>query len=157
MPGKTHSKLTTQNIILNALPKKDFEALRAHLEPVELSLGQVLFRPDEAIEYVYFPNNSMASVVATTPEGQCAEVGVIGREGIVGINVLLGADSIPNECFMQLADGALRMKTQAARDEFKKGGAFQSLSLLYINAFMLQVSQTALCNRLHSIEERLCR
>jgi CRP-like cAMP-binding protein len=99
----------------------------------------------------------MVSVIATTSDGQCAEVGVIGREGIVGVDVLLGVDSTSNESTIQLSDGALRIKTEAVRKEFNKGGAFQKLSLLYIHALMMQISQTALCNRLHTIEQRLAR
>jgi CRP-like cAMP-binding protein len=157
MQKKPQASLTTKNFILNALPKKDFERLHAHLEPVELALGEIIYRPDKPIKYIYFPENSMASIVATTSSGQCVEVGVVGREGIVGVNVLLGVDSIANECFMQRGDGALRMKTETARQVFKEGGAFQDLSLRFINFLMLQISQTALCNRLHSVEEKLCR
>jgi CRP-like cAMP-binding protein len=157
MQKKPQASLTTKNFILNALPKKDFERLHAHLEPVELALGEIIYRPDKPIKYIYFPENSMASIVATTSSGQCVEVGVVGREGIVGVNVLLGVDSIANECFMQRGGGALRMKTETARQVFKEGGAFQDLSLRFINFLMLQISQTALCNRLHSVEEKLCR
>jgi CRP-like cAMP-binding protein len=157
VPEKARPHLSTKNFILNSLPKKDLERLHVHLEPIELALGEVIYRPEEPIKYVYFPNNSMASLVATTASGQSAEVGVIGREGIVGANVLMGVDSIVNECFMQRSGDALRIKTKAAREEFKEGGAFQDMSLRFINALMLQISQTALCNRLHSIEERLCR
>lgn len=157
MQKTTQTPLKTRNLILNSLPKKDLEHLHDYLKPVELALGQVLYRPNEPIKYVYFPENSMASVVATTASGQCAEVGVVGREGIVGVNVLLGVDSIANECFIQNADGALRMETKIARQVFREGGAFQDASLRFINSLMMQISQTALCNRLHSIEERLCR
>jgi CRP-like cAMP-binding protein len=157
MHDQTPSRHTTKNHILNALPDEDYHRLHQHLEEVQLTLGQVLYRPDELIKYVYFPDDSMNSVVATTPDGQCAEVGVIGREGICGVDVLMGVDSTSNENIIQIPDGALRIKTETIRAEFKRGGAFQDLALLYIHALMMQISQTALCNRLHSLEQRLAR
>lgn len=153
----TESPVSTKNYILNSLPKADFERLLPDLEPVKLALGEVLYRPEQSIKYVYFPNDAMVSVVATTPEGQCAEVGVVGREGMVGVDVLMGADSTLNECFIQLPDGGLRMTTAAVRKHFKQGGALQESLLSFIRLLMLQISQTALCNRLHTVEERLAR
>ena len=147
----------TKNQILNALPDEDYQRLHNHLEPVELKLGQVLYRPEETITDVYFLNNAMSSVIATTPDGQSAEVGVVGREGIVGIDVLMQVDSSPNEQIIQLPGGALRIRTEIIREEFKRGSAFQDLSLRYIHALLSQISQTALCNRLHSVEQRLSR
>jgi CRP-like cAMP-binding protein len=149
--------ISTKNQILNALPKEDYARLEPHLEEVKLTLGQVLYHAEEPIKYVYFPNHAMASVIATTSEGECAEVGVIGREGVVGIDVLMGVDSTINECIIQLPDGALRIKTDIIRKEFKAGGALHDILLRYMHALMMQISQTALCNRLHSIEQRLAR
>jgi CRP-like cAMP-binding protein len=157
MHDQIQSRPKTKNQILDALPDEDYQRLHQHLEPVELTLGQVLYRPNEPIKYVYFPNDSMNSVIATTQDGQCAEVGVIGREGICGVDVLMGVDSTSNENIIQLPDGALRIRTETIRAEFKRGGAFQELALLYIHALMMQISQTALCNRLHSVEQRLAR
>lgn len=157
MHDQPQTRPTTKNHILNALPKEDYERLRSHLEEVSLTLGQVVYQPDESIKYVYFPNNAMASVIATTPDGQCAEVGVIGREGAAGVSVLMGVDSTPHQTTIQLADGALRISTKAIREEFKRGGALQQILLRYMHAMMMQISQTALCNRLHSVEERLSR
>ena len=153
----TQTQLSTKNYILNNLPKADFERLLPDLEAVTLAHGEVLYRPEEPIKYVYFPNDAMCSVVATTAEGQCAEVGVIGREGMVGVDVLMGADSSLNETFIQLPDGGMRMKASAIREQFKAGGALQDSLLKFIRLLMLQISQTALCNRLHTVEERLSR
>lgn len=157
MSEQNQSRHSTKNQILLALPDEDYQRLHPYLEPVELKLGQILYRPEEPISYVYFPNNAMASIIATTPDGQAAEVGVVGREGISGVDVLMGVDSTPNEAMIQLPDGALRIKTETIREEFKRGGAFQNLSLKYIHALMMQISQTALCNRLHNVEQRLAR
>lgn len=151
------ARRSTKNHILKVLSDEDYARLHPHLEPVELALGQVIYQPEESIEYIYFPNNAMASLIATTAEGQCAEVGVVGREGIVGVDVLMGVDSTTNECIVQIADGALRIKTERAREAFGASREMNTLLLRYIHALMMQISQTALCNRLHSIEQRLAR
>ena len=151
------SPVSTKNYILNSLPAAEFERLLPDLEPVKVGLGAILYRPEQTIEYVYFPNDAMASIVATTTEGQSAETGVVGREGIVGVDVLMGSDISFNETFIQLAGGGLRMKTSVIRERFKEGGALQNSILKFIRLMMLQISQTALCNRLHTVEERLAR
>jgi len=153
----TLPRLSTVNHILKALPEEDYERLLPDLEPVELALGQVLYRAEEPIRHVYFPNNSMVSVVANTLEGQCAEVGVIGREGMIGIDVLLGSDSTLNENIVQHANGALRINTTAIKTEFKRGGVLHDSLLRFTRLLMIQISQTALCNRLHTVDERLAR
>src|SRR4051812_25877760 len=115
MPDQTQSRFPTKNYILNSLPDEDYQSLHPHLEPFKLPLGEVLYRADQQIKHVYFPDNAMISVIATTSEGQCAEVGVIGWEGVAGIDVLMGVDSTSNESMIQLADGALRISTEAIR------------------------------------------
>ncbi len=153
-PFKRHS---TNNEILNALPDDVIKRLQPDLEKSALALGQVLYRAEDKTDYVYFPDNSMVSVLANTVEGQCAEVGVVGREGVVGLNVFLGVDSTPNELLVQISDGSTRIGVKAARREFARGGELQNLILRFTHDFMTQISQTALCNRLHTIEERLSR
>jgi CRP-like cAMP-binding protein len=157
MHDKSETRLSTKNYILDALPAEEYERLRPHLERVELSLGEVIYHPDERIKYVYFPEDAMSSVIATTPDGASAEVGVIGSEGIVGIAVLMGLDSTPNECIIQLQGFALRIKAEEIRKEFKQNGVFHDIVLKYIHALIMQISQTALCNRIHVIEQRLSR
>lgn len=148
---------STNNFILRTLPADEFERLAPDLEPVELALGQTIYRAETAIDYVYFPNRSMVSVVANTAFGQCAEIGVIGSEGMTGIEVLLGDDTTLNDHIVQYQDGAHRIKTAAIRREFKRGGALHDLLLRFTRLLMVQIGQTALCNRLHSVEERLAR
>lgn len=99
----------------------------------------------------------MVSVVSNSAQGQTVEIGVIGREGMAGIDVLLGVDSTPNESMAQIPDGAFRVKTEIIRREFKRGGALHDLLLRYLHTLMMQISQSAACNRLHTIEERLAR
>lgn len=154
---RTQSRFAIDNYILNALPEEDFSRLLPELRAVELPHGQILYAPDEAIEHVYFPNNSTASIVAMTADGQCVESAVIGREGMAGINVLMGVEAMPNEVIVQLGGDALQMSTAAIRREFKRGGAMQDLLLRFTHALMIQIGQTTLCNRLHSIDRRLSR
>lgn len=153
----TQPAVSTKNLILQSLPKEDYERLLPDLESVELPLGQILYRAEEPIEYVYFPNNAMVSVIANTYEGQCAEVGVIGREGMTGMESLMGANYTLNENLVQHADGALRININAIKREFERGGALHDSLLNFTRLLMIQISQTALCNRLHTIEERLSR
>jgi CRP-like cAMP-binding protein len=157
MPKQSQSRIPTLNYILNALTDDDYQRLLPHLEEVELSLGGELYQPNEPIRFAYFPNSSMVSVIAVTFEGDNAETGVIGREGIVGIDVLMGVDSTPNLYLVQLADSALRISTEAIRNEFNRGSAFQRIALRFMHAMMTQIGQTALCNVRHIVEQRLAR
>ncbi len=150
-------RLPTRNYILNSLSEEEYARLQPDLEAVALLLGQILYRAEEPVEYVYFPSNSMVSVVATTSAGQCAEVGVIGWEGMTGMDVLMGSGSTLNDHVVQHPNGALRIKTAAIRKEFKRGGALHDSLLSFARLMMIQIGQTALCNRLHTAEERLAR
>ncbi len=149
--------LYTKNHILNSLPAEHLERLKPLLERVELPLSKILFHPEQKISHVYFPDRSMISVVAYISNGQGTEVAVIGREGVVGLDVVMGSDRATNQHITQLADGALRIKTADIRTEFARGGHFQEQMLLFMRKFIVQISQTALCNRLHTTEKRLSR
>lgn len=155
--ASAQSRFPIKNYILNALPEEDFNRLLPHLTVVELIHGQILYRPDEPIEHVYFPNNSTVSIVAMTADGQCVESAVIGREGMAGINVLMGVDAMPNEIIIQLTGDAMQMSTAVIREEFRRSGAMQNLLMRFTHALMIQIGQTTLCNRLHSIDERLSK
>jgi CRP-like cAMP-binding protein len=156
MPGKI-PRLLTNNYILNLLPDEEYKRLHPDLELVDLPRGFSIYRADEPIKHVYFPNNAMISVVTNTSSGESIEAGIIGWEGLAGIEVLMGVNSTSNESMVQLADGGLRIKTEAIRKEFDRGETLQKVALRYMHALLLQVSQTALCNRLHSLEQRLSR
>jgi CRP-like cAMP-binding protein len=149
--------LPTLNKILNSLPEEDFAKLLPDLEPVELKLGQIIYRPEEPITHIYFMNHAITSIIAVTKEGQSAEVGIIGLEGVVGMDALMGADWTLNENLVQHANGALRINVSAIKKEFVKCGALHTALLSFTRLFMIQISQTALCNRLHTVEERLSR
>jgi CRP-like cAMP-binding protein len=146
-----------ENRLLNTLPPKELKRLLPDLEPVTLSLGEVVYESQGHMEYVYFPTTSHVSLLYTMINGATAEVGLVGNEGVVGIALFMGGDTTPNRAIVQGAGDARRMKAGAMQDEFKRGGAFQQLLLRYTQALITQISQTAVCNRLHSVEQRFCR
>lgn len=145
------------NKILAALPREDFERFEAKLKPVRLALGETLYLPEQKMEYVYFVTRGVVSLLAALENGATVEAGVIGSEGMVGVPIILGADSSPNQALIQGEGDALRMSSNDARTEFRKGGRLSDLILRYTHTLFTQVAQTAACNRLHSIEQRLAR
>ncbi|HLL14419.1 MAG TPA: Crp/Fnr family transcriptional regulator [Pyrinomonadaceae bacterium] len=147
----------TRNRILNALPPEEFERLSAYLEPVELMLGEVLYRPNEPITHVYFPNVGTVSIVCQLEDGKSVEAGMVGNEGMFGVCVFLGSVTSPLQAVVQLPGNALRMRADVLRAEFKRGEHLQDLLLRYTQAFIIQIAQTAACNRIHPIDGRLAR
>jgi CRP-like cAMP-binding protein len=146
-----------QNRILAALPAEEFERLRHHLTTVTLDLKEPFWEPDQPIEYVHFPIDLVASVLAVTEEGSSVEVGTIGNEGLVGLPVFLGAPSSPGRSVTQIAGRADRMDAATFRREARREGALRDLLQRYTLAFMTQVSQSTACNRAHRAEQRLAR
>lgn len=147
----------SENRILAAMPPEDYQRLLPQLEQVELQHSQILTHAGERMEYAYFPFNSMVSLVSHTAEGESVEVGIVGFEGMANISLILGVDKAPHEAMVQIPDGAMRIKAQALMCEFKRGGALHDRLLRYTQGLLLQTSQVAACNRLHSISERLGR
>jgi len=150
-PGTAGSRL------LARLPPEELERLRPHLERVSFALGEVIYESGGRQSYIYFPTTAIISLLYLMENGSSAEMGVAGHEGLVGVALFMGGDTVPNRAVVQSAGGALRMKTQVLQDEFARGGTFQRLLLRYTQALMTQMSQTAVCNRLHTIEQQLCR
>lgn len=148
---------TANNTILASLAPDERDRLRPHIEFTRSKLGETIFNTGERIDYLYFPNNSIASVIGTTRQGGTAEIGLIGREGIVGLDLLLGARTIRNPVIIQLADGIFRLPADEALREFKRAGAFQDAVLKFTHSLLTQVSQTAVCNTLHRLDERLAK
>ena len=146
-----------QNKILAALPGKEYDRLSAHLTPVSFSSGETLYQEDDSIEYAYFPNLSVVSLVTHMKAGTSVEVGLVGNEGMVGLSVALGDDVAQNHAIVQIADGAMRIGTRELKKELKRGGQLQGLLLRYSLTLLKQVSQTAACNRNHNLGERLAR
>jgi CRP-like cAMP-binding protein len=153
----SNGKEVLGNRLLAALPPDAYERLRPHLEPIAFSLGEVVYESGAQMGYVYFPTTSHISLLYTMIDGSTAEMGLVGQEGIVGIALFMGGETTPNRAMVQGGGAAFRMKSVAMLDEFKRGGEFQHLLLRYTQALITQISQTAVCNRLHSVEQRLCR
>jgi CRP-like cAMP-binding protein len=148
---------TTLNRILQALPPEEYERLSAYLEPVEMPLGEVLYRLNEPITHVYFPNRGTVSLVCTFEDGKSVEAGMVGNEGMFGVSVFLGSITSPLEAVVQLPGDGLRMRSDVLRAEFKQCGYLQDLLLRYTQGFIIQIAQTAACNRAHPIDGRLAR
>jgi CRP-like cAMP-binding protein len=146
-----------QNRILAALPPEEYERLQKHLTPVSLPLGETLYRPEENITEVYFVNTGVISFVASLKDGGSVEVGLLGNESMIGLSIVLGDDLSPNHAIVQIADGALRMKASALREELKSDGQLLGLLLRSILLMIKQVSQTAVCNASHPVGQRLAR
>jgi CRP-like cAMP-binding protein len=147
----------TENQILAALPPADYERIAPHLEPVKLLHGHYLYHRGDRIEHVYFPTDSMVSLVSHMADGGNVEVGVTGYEGIVGLSCLLGVDKSPYETMMQIPGEVAKVPAQVIKNEFKRGGPLQDLLLRYTQSFLLMTSQVAACNRAHTVGERLAR
>ena len=146
-----------ENHLLATLLPEEFERLKPDLQPITLSLGEVIYESQAFMEYVYFPTTSHVSLLYTMVDGGTAEVGLVGNEGMVGIALFMGGDTTPNRAMVQGSGEAFRLNGATMRDEFKRGGQFQHIMLRYTQALITQISQTAVCNRLHSVEQRLCR
>lgn len=148
---------TVANNLLAALPLKEYQLLRPRLEPVALTFGDVLYRPGEPINHVYFPTDSLVSLLTVVDEHQALEVGMVGREGMLGIPLALGVGNSPVRALVQGTGMALRMTAAHFHKELKQSPLLQREVYRYTYGLMLQITQTAACNRFHQIEARLAR
>jgi CRP-like cAMP-binding protein len=146
-----------ENRLLAGLPTDEYQRLHPSLQPVSFSLGEVVYEFGGHLDYVFFPTTSIVSLLYTMENGTSAEMGLTGNDGVVGIALFMGGGTMPNRAVVQSAGSALRMRANVLQDEFARGGKFQQLLLRYTQALITQISQTAVCNRLHSVEEQLCR
>ena len=145
------------NHLLHDMPADVQERLRPGLEFIDAPLEMPLYQPYEKIKHVYFPVNSMASIVAITAAGESIEIGVVGSEGAVGLEVLMGADASPHRSMIQIGGKAYRIGRAQISEEFRRGGDLHDRILHFVQKLSVQVSQTTLCNRLHTINVRLAR
>jgi len=146
-----------ENRLLAALPASEYERLLPNLGSVHFDLGQVIYEASRNLDYLYFPTTSIVSLLYVMEDGAVAEAGLVGNEGVVGVALFLGGKTTPNRAVVQIAGDALRMEAKTLQDEFKRGGALQQLLLRYTQALITHISQTAACNRLHPLEQRLAR
>jgi len=146
-----------QNHLLNALPEEALEKLQPHLKLIDLPLGKVLYESGDTLQRVYFPTDSIVSLLYVMESGASAEISVVGNEGVVGIAVFMGGESTPSRAIVQSAGSAFSMLSQQLRSEFNNNPDVRMLMLRYTQALITQMAQTAVCNRHHSIDQQLCR
>ena len=146
-----------QNHLLSALPAAEFARLAPHLELVPMPLGEMLYEPDEKLLHAYFPTTAIVSLHYVMESGVSAESAGVGNEGVVGISLFMGGDTTPSSAVVQTAGHAYRLDGRLLKQEFNRGSLMQQLMLRYTQALITQMSQTAACNRHHSVEQQLCR
>ncbi|MBR9792041.1 MAG: Crp/Fnr family transcriptional regulator [Gammaproteobacteria bacterium] len=147
----------TENTLLNALPDESKQRLFSQIRLVELPLGKVIYDAGQNVSMVYFPTDSIVSLLSTMADGSSAEISVVGNEGLVGIAVFMGGESTPNRAIVQSAGVAYRLPAALLRSEFNNNQTVRMLLLRYTQALIAQMAQTAVCNRHHSIDQQLCR
>ncbi|WLQ16329.1 Crp/Fnr family transcriptional regulator [Hahella aquimaris] len=146
-----------QNHLLAALPSHVLNRLRPHLELIDLPLGAVLYESGAAMRHIYFPTDSIVSLLYVMENGASAEISVVGNEGLIGIAVFMGGESTPSRAIVQSAGSAYRMPGPRIMEEFNRHSELLQLMLRYTQALITQMAQTAVCNRHHSIDQQLCR
>jgi CRP-like cAMP-binding protein len=142
--------------MLDLLPPDDFKRFVPHVHEVAFPLSTVLFRPEDQIDYVYFPTTCIVSLLTELEDGTGLEVGLVGKEGLVGVSAILGGTET-KVATVQAAGSALKIRVETLRDEFKRAGAVQTSILRYLHALMTQISQSAVCNLRHPLPGRLAR
>lgn len=157
MPAPTNTNDALRNYLLAAIPAAEFTRIESKLEAISFKLGEVIYESGDKMDYVYFPTTAIVSMLYVMENGATAEIGVIGNDGIVGASLFMGGDSTTSRAIIQSAGNGYRMKAKDLKSEFALGGAFQTMMLRYTQALMTQISQTAVCNRLHTVEQQLCR
>ena len=146
-----------KNHLLAALAGTDWQRWQPLLEFVELPLGHVLYESGKTLSHVYFPTTAIVSLLYVMENGASAEIAVVGNEGLVGVSLFMGGGSTPSRAVVQSAGQGFRIKADALKDEFEKGGPVLHLLLRYTQALITQMAQTAVCNRHHSLDQQLCR
>jgi CRP-like cAMP-binding protein len=151
------TQVSVPNHLLAALPRKDYRKLLPHLEPVKLVLGETLYESHSQIRQVYFPNDCFVSMLTTVGADRAAEVGLIGSEGMIGIPMALGVAVSPFRAVVQGEGTAMRMTTTEFRRNFSTSAALKREVFLFTHLLMIQIAQTAACNRFHVTTERMAR
>lgn len=147
----------TVNRLLATLPKKEYERLLPGLKRIPLNFGEVLYEPGDTIKHVYFPNDSIVSLLAALSERSTLEVGMVGNEGFAGLPIFMGVNVSQTRALVQGAGSAMRMTSAAVRHEANHLGALHRLLHRYSHSLLTQVSQSVACNRFHSVDARLAR
>ena len=158
MPDRNNPR---QNRLLAALPTAEFDRLAPDLETIDLSLGDVLYESGDELRYAYFPANCIVSLLYVMENGASAEIAVVGNDGIIGVALFMGGHSMPNRAVVQSAGQAYRLRADKLSKEFERHegryGGLHDVLLRYTQALITQMTQTAACNRHHSVDQQLCR
>jgi len=157
MPRTEKPSIAINNRLLSTLPDNEYQKLLPFLETIELPQGKVIYEPDQVIRYVLFPNDAAVSLLSLTSEGETVEVGLIGYEGMVGISIILGAESTPYRAMVQIQGSGNIVKATLLKQVIKQSEILNSLLVHYTHALRTQISQSAVCNRFHTVEARLSR
>jgi CRP-like cAMP-binding protein len=146
-----------RNYLLAALPAAEFERLESHLELVPMLLGETLYEPGRQLQHVYFPTTAIVSLLYITESGASAEMARVGNEGILGVALFMGGDTTPSSAVVQTAGHGYRLRGKLLKEEFNRAAPVRRLLLRYTQALIAQISQTAACNRHHSVKQQLCQ
>jgi CRP-like cAMP-binding protein len=157
MPAVSRRPNPKQNHLLAALPAADYKRLQPDLELMALPLGWPVYEAGGRLGYVYFPTNSIISLLYVMENGASAEIAITGNDGLVGIALFMGGETTPSRAVVQSAGYSYRLKAELLKKEFEQGGTLQHLALRYTQALITQMAQTAVCNRYHTVEQQLCR
>jgi CRP-like cAMP-binding protein len=145
------------NELLAALHPAERARVYPYLQLVSMPLGMVLYEPSDVLRHVYFPTDCIVSLLYVMENGDSAEISVVGNEGLVGVALFMGGESTPSRAIVQSKGSAFRLTSRRLKDEFRRHGQMQLLLLRYTQSLLTQMAQTAVCNRLHSVDQQLCR
>jgi CRP-like cAMP-binding protein len=157
VPKTRRLPLPTQNLLLRSLPLAEFERLLPHLKLVKLKLGEVLYDSGDRQRYVYFPVDSIISLLYVLKSGASAEIAIVGNDGAIGISLFMGGETTTNRAIVQSAGHVYRLPGARLKEEFDRHGEVLHVLLRYTQALITQMAQTAVCNRHHSVDQQLCR
>jgi CRP-like cAMP-binding protein len=145
------------NHILDALPPLERERLFPHMKLVDMPLGMVLYESGAALRHIYFPTNSIVSLLYVMRDGASAEIAVVGNEGAIGVSLFMGGETTPSRAIVQSAGQAYRLPGSKLKAEFSRHGEMLHILLRYTQSLLTQMAQTAVCNRHHTLDQQLCR
>jgi len=146
-----------RNLILRALPQDERDRLYPHLQLVSMPLGMVVYESGARLRHIYFPTDSLVSLLYVLKDGASAEIAVVGNDGAVGVSLFMGGESTPSRAVVQSAGHAYRLTRTRLKREFERHGLLLSVLLRYTQSLITQMAQTAVCNRHHALEQQLCR
>ena len=146
-----------QNLLLAALSPAELKRMRPHLEPAPMSLGRVVYESGRHLDHVYFPTDCIVSLLYVLEDGASAEIAVVGNDGVVGVSIFMGGETTPSRAIVQSAGHAYRLTGTRLKQEFNRHGELLHILLRYTQSLLTQMSQTAVCNRHHSLDQQLCR